>query len=75
MTVVERVALCVGAKRARRGAAFQGYLAHKKHPTPKDPTAGLCLGTYHDLRGGGGSYEQGTPVGHKAYGPGFTVEG
>ena len=32
---------------------------------PQDPTVGLCLGPYGDPKGGGGSYERGTPVKEK----------
>ena len=49
---------------SRVGAMFslQGYLAHKTPPPPKDPTGGLCPGTYGDPRGVGVSYERGTPL-------------
>ena len=39
---------------------IRGYLAHKKHPPPQDPTVGLCLGTYGDPVGLGVCYERGT---------------
>ena len=39
-----------------------------KRPTPPvRPTMALCLGTSGDPRGGGGSYERGTPVGINRY--------
>ena len=45
---------------------LQGYLARKKPHPPRtllqDPTVGLCVGPYGGPRGGGGSYERGTPV-------------
>ena len=45
------------------GTRSQGYLAHKKHPPPKDTTVALCLGTYDGPKGVGVSYERGTLVG------------
>ena len=32
----------------------QGYLAHKKTPTRRDPTVESCLGSYGGPMGGGG---------------------
>ena len=43
------------------GPSLQGCLAHKKTPTPLDPTVGRCLGPYGGPRGVGVSYERGTP--------------
>ena len=44
-------------------SGIQGYLAHKKNATPKDPTVGICVGPYGVPRGGGAvSFERGTPV-------------
>ena len=42
---------------------LQGYLAHNTPPPRLDPTVALRLGTYGGPRGGGVSYERGTPVG------------
>ena len=36
-----------------RGGNLQGYLAHKKHQPPQDPTVAQCQGTYEDPKGGG----------------------
>ena len=41
----------------------QGYLAHKQHSPPRDPSVGLFIGPHGDPRGGSISYERGTPEG------------
>jgi len=44
------------------GDALEGHCSQKKTPPPKDPTVGLCLGSYGGPRGSGVSYGRGTPV-------------
>ena len=54
---------------AKHGSLFahvctmlQEYLAHKKHPPPKDHHRSLGIGLLYGPTGGGGSYERCTPV-------------
>ena len=43
-------------KKTRAYVQVQGYLAHKQHPPPEDPTVALSPGIDGDPRGVGVSY-------------------